>query len=110
MDLNIIAMQHDKATARNTKLVSHILNYCANFPDAAIIYAVNNMVIHIHTDSYYLSKPEAKGKAGEFLFLLSITDSLTKIPHNIIYVICQILKHVLASASESGLSAMFGNS
>ena len=38
MGLNTIASQQENATARTALLVTHILNYCATYPDAILTY------------------------------------------------------------------------
>ena len=68
------------------------------------------MNLYIHTDASFLSEPNAKSRAGGYFFLSSKCSDPTKATHNApIHVLCQILKNVLASASEAELSAMFEN-
>ena len=68
------------------------------------------MILHIHTDASFLSEPKAKSRDGGYFFLSNLPEDPTKAMHNApIHVLCQILKNVLASASEVELAEMFEN-
>eukprot|EP00957_Ditylum_brightwellii_P002717 209016-Ditylum_brightwellii.AAC.1 len=63
-----MASQQATATERTAKAVVMILNYCATYLDAVIRYYKSDMVLHVHSDSLYLSEPEARSRAdGHFL-------------------------------------------
>eukprot|EP00804_Cyclotella_cryptica_P000999 CCRYP_012348-RA/>CCRYP_012348-RA protein AED:0.11 eAED:0.11 QI:0/0/0/1/1/1/3/0/1327 len=65
----------------------------------------NNMVLAAHSDASYLSEPQARSGAGGHFFLSSNAD----IPPNngAILNIAHIIKHVMASATEAELAALF---
>ena len=110
MGLNTIALQQENATACTESLVTHLLNYCATYPDAVLTFDASNMILHIHTDASFLSKPKAKSRAGGYFFLSDFPKDPTKAVHNAaIHILCEILKNVLASASEAELAEMFKN-
>ena len=110
MGLNTIASQQENATARTAMLVTHILNYCATYPDAVLTFDASDMILHIHTDASFLSEPKAKSRAGGYFFLSDFPKDPTKAMHNApIHILCQILRNVLASAREAELAAMFEN-
>ena len=110
MGLNTISSQQENATAHMATLVTHILNYCATYPDAVLTFDASDMILHIHTDASFLSEPEGKRRAGGYFFLSDFPKDPTKAMHNApIHILCQILKNVLASASEAELAAMFEN-
>ena len=110
MGLNTIASQQENAMTRTSALLTHLLNFCATYPDAILTFNASDMILHIHTYASFLSKPKAKIRAGGYFFLSDFPDDPTKAMHNApIYLLCQILKNVLASASEAELAAMFEN-
>eukprot|EP00804_Cyclotella_cryptica_P018634 CCRYP_011441-RC/>CCRYP_011441-RC protein AED:0.43 eAED:0.43 QI:0/-1/0/1/-1/0/1/0/182 len=63
------------------------------------------MVLAAHSDASYLSEPQARSRAGGHFFLSSNAD----IPPNngAILNIAHIIKHVMASATEAELAALF---
>eukprot|EP00957_Ditylum_brightwellii_P116029 8851891-Ditylum_brightwellii.AAC.1 len=67
MGLNALASQQATATDEIANAVVMILNYCATYPDALLGYHKSDMVLHVHSDASYLSKKEAKSRAGSFL-------------------------------------------
>ena len=110
MALNTIATQQENATERTAMLVTHMLNYCATFPDAILTYDASDMILHIQSDASFLSEPKAKSRGGGYLYLSNNTESPTDAQHNgPIYCFCQVLKNILSSAAEAETSAMFKN-
>ena len=63
MTLNTIATHQENATEQTSMLVTHMLNYCATFPDAIITYDASDMILHIKSDASYLSEPKAKSRS-----------------------------------------------
>eukprot|EP00804_Cyclotella_cryptica_P009383 CCRYP_018078-RE/>CCRYP_018078-RE protein AED:0.44 eAED:0.44 QI:0/-1/0/1/-1/1/1/0/181 len=63
------------------------------------------MVLAIHSDASYLSEPAARSRAGGHFFL----SSNAEIPHNngAVLNIAHIIKHVVASATEAELAALY---
>ena len=53
MELNAIASQQEHATDRTAALVTHILNYCATFPDAVLTFDASDMILHIQSDASF---------------------------------------------------------
>ena len=93
MSLNNVAVQQEKATTYTKMLVRHMLSYCATYPTATLTNNASDMILHIHTDASYLSKPEAKIRAGGFFFLTSKTANIKDAPLNTqIHFLCQILE------------------
>eukprot|EP00957_Ditylum_brightwellii_P020181 1522065-Ditylum_brightwellii.AAC.1 len=60
----MLASQQATTTEETAKAVVMILNYCTTYPDAALRYHKNDMVLHVHSDASYLSEPEARNRAG----------------------------------------------
>jgi hypothetical protein len=66
------------------------------------------MILHIHSDASYLSEKEAKSRAGGF-FYISSTNTDTKLTNGAILIISKVLKHVMSSAAEAEIGAVFIN-
>ena len=91
MGLNTIATQQENATARTGTLVTHILNYCATYPDAVLTFYASDMILHIHTDASFLSKPKEKSRAGGYFYLSDLPSDPTQAMQNApIHILCQI--------------------
>eukprot|EP00804_Cyclotella_cryptica_P028836 CCRYP_008420-RA/>CCRYP_008420-RA protein AED:0.29 eAED:0.29 QI:0/0/0/1/1/1/4/0/762 len=73
--------------------------------EAVLTYHASDMVLAAHSDASYLSEPQARSRAGGHFFLSSNAD----IPPNngAILNIAHIIKHVMASATEAELAALF---
>ena len=69
MCLNMIATQYENKTAGTANLCTPILNCYATFPDAFLTFYASGMILHIHTDPSFISKPKAKNRAGGYFFL-----------------------------------------
>ena len=73
------------------------------------------MVLWVHRDASYLSFPKARSRAGGMHFLSDKPPS----PHDpanfeptlngILYVVCKILRNIMASAAEAELGALLLN-
>eukprot|EP00957_Ditylum_brightwellii_P058041 4401509-Ditylum_brightwellii.AAC.1 len=64
MGLNALASQQATATEETAKVVVMVLNYYATYPDAVLRYYKSDMVLHVHSDTSYLSEPEARSRPG----------------------------------------------
>eukprot|EP00804_Cyclotella_cryptica_P021686 CCRYP_018270-RC/>CCRYP_018270-RC protein AED:0.44 eAED:0.47 QI:0/-1/0/1/-1/0/1/0/186 len=82
-----------------------LLDYLATQEEAVLTYHASDMVLAAHSDASYLSEPQARSRAGGHFFLSSNAD----IPPNngAILNIAHIIKHVMASATEAELAALF---
>eukprot|EP00957_Ditylum_brightwellii_P139852 10656372-Ditylum_brightwellii.AAC.1 len=68
------------------------------------------MVLNIHTDASYLSEPNARSPAAIHYFLGPVPQQGQPILLNgAVHKICQVIKHVAASAAEAKLAEMFMN-
>jgi hypothetical protein len=79
------------------------LDYAATHPDAIVSYNASNMVLAAHSDALYLSKSNARSRAGGHFFMSSDTET----PHNdgAVMTISQIIKVALSSAAEAEVGA-----
>jgi hypothetical protein len=54
MPLNGIATEQTKATKKSQASAHQLLDYLTTHPDTTIIYHKSDMILHIHSDAYYL--------------------------------------------------------
>ena len=111
--LGTIASEQSYATSNTAKKITELLNYLATNPDETICYKHSDMVLWVHSDTSYLYCPKARIRAGGMHFLSDKPPS----PNNqtnfeptlnvIVYVVCKILRNIMASAAESELGALF---
>jgi hypothetical protein len=59
MPLNAIATEQTKAMEKTQAATNQMLDYLATHPDATIRYHASDMILHIHSDSSYLSVSNA---------------------------------------------------
>ena len=82
-------------------------------PDATIRYTSSDMVLHIHNDASYLSKPQARSRAGGHYFMGDIrpdmSKPLTTCPclNSPIHSIYRIMSNVMGSAAETEIGATY---
>jgi hypothetical protein len=73
--------------------------------DAVLSYHASNMVLAVHSNASYLSKPKAQSRVNGHFFL----SSNTTIPPNngAILNIAHIIKNVMSSATEAKLAGLY---
>ncbi len=86
-------------------LCKQCLDYVASQDKAILTYKASDMVLAIHSDAFYLSKPKARSQANSHMFMASNNE----IPKNngAILNILQIICAVMSSAAEAELGALF---
>ena len=68
------------------------------------------MVLNIHSDASYLSETRARSRvAGQFLLSRKSDPTKPILLNGALYIMCRILKFVVASAAEAELGALFLN-
>jgi hypothetical protein len=105
--LSSLTAAQAKPTKHTVFLIKWLLDYAATNPDAILTYKKSNMVIAVHSDASYLSKPSACSRVGGYFFCSSNVDD----PLNNIAVlnISKILKAVMSSAAKAKLGALYIN-
>jgi hypothetical protein len=109
MPINVLASEQSNATAVTADKVIKFLNYCNTHPETKIRYHASDMILHIHSDASYLSGNEAKSRAGGFFYMGSSTNTDKKLTNGAILIIRRVLKHVMSSAAEAEIGAVFIN-
>jgi len=70
--ISAIASQSSKPTKDMMRHTLQLLDYLATQEDAVLSYHASDMVLAVHSDASYLSKPEARSRAGGHFFLSSV--------------------------------------
>jgi hypothetical protein len=105
--ISAIASQSATPTTDTMQQTKQLLDYIASQEDAVITYNASDMILATHSDAGYLNEPKARSRAGGHFFLSTSAD----IPPNngAILNIAHIIKHVMASATEAELAALYIN-
>ena len=89
------------------KASHHLLDYVATHPNATIRYLASNMMLVVHSDASYLSERHAHSRAAGHFYLANKTNK--DLNNGTILTLSPIIRHVVASASEAELAALFYN-
>ena len=93
--------QSSKPTKDTLRQTLQLLDYLAMQEDAVLSYHASNMVLAVHSNASYLSKPKACSRAGGHFFLSSDT---TVPPNNgAVLNIAHKTKNVMSSATKAKL-------
>jgi hypothetical protein len=109
MPINVLASEQSKATEETTYKVIKLLNYCNTNPETKIRYHASDMILHINSDASYLSEGEAKSRAGGFFYMGNATKHDKNLTNATILIVSKVLKHVMSSAAEAEIGAVFIN-
>jgi hypothetical protein len=107
--INVLASEQSNATEETEDKVIKLLNYCNPHPKTKIRDHASDMILHIHSDASYLSENEAKSRAGGFFYMGNTTKNNKKLMNWAILIVSKFLKHVMSSAAEAGIGAVFIN-
>jgi hypothetical protein len=110
MPINVIASEQSKAAAVTADKVIKLLNYYNTHPETKIRYHASDMILRIHSDASYLSEKESKSKTGGFFNMGSSPKTETELTNGAVLIISKVLKHVMSSAAEAEIGAVFLNS
>jgi hypothetical protein len=109
MSINVLASEQSKATADTSDKIIKLLNYCNTHPETKIRYHASDMILYIHSDASYFLEREAKSRSGGFFYMGSSTNTAKKLTNGAIIIISTVLKHVMSSAAEAEIGAVFIN-
>jgi hypothetical protein len=109
MSIHVLASEQSNATEVTADKVIKLLNCCNTHPETKIRYHASDMILHIHSDASYLSENEAKRRAGVFFYMGSNNTTDKKLSNGAILIISKVLKHVMSSATEAEIGAVFIN-
>jgi hypothetical protein len=109
MPINLLASEQTKATSDTADKVIKLLNYCNTHPETKIRYHASDMILYIFSDVSYLSEREAKSRAGGFFYMGNSVKTANKLTNGSILIISTVFKHVMSSAAEAEIGAVFIN-
>jgi hypothetical protein len=86
-----------------------LINYCNTHPETKIRYHASDIILHIHSDTSYLSENKAKSRAGGFFYMGNATKHDKKLTNGAILIVSKKLKHAMSSVAEAKIGAVFIN-
>ena len=100
-----IASQSSNPTEDTLEQTKQFLDYVATQEEAVLTDNASKIQLAAHSNASYLSEPNARSRAGGHFFLS--TDS--SVPHNngAVLKFAHIIKHVMSSATEAKLAALY---
>ncbi len=105
--LSALSSAQSKATKHTSELVTWLLDYVATNPHAILAYKKSNMILTVHSNASYLSKPEARSRVGGHFYC---TSDMEDPPNNgAVLNVSKILDTVMSSAAEAELGALYIN-
>ena len=103
--LSSIASQQSNPTEATKRRMMQLVDYIATQEEAIITYSASNMVLTVHSNASYLSKPNAQSQARGHFFMS--TDTIHPPNNGDVLNITQIIKNVMSSAAKAELSALY---
>jgi hypothetical protein len=103
--LSSIAASQANGTIAVSEACQQLLDYFATHPNAGIRYKAWDMILALHTNASYLSEQAGKSRASGHFYLTN--NSSKNFNNNAILTISSIIKHVVSSASEAELAALY---
>ena len=90
------------------KKIKQLLDYATKHPDAIVTYRARDMILAVHSNTYYTSETNSRIRAGGegFFVYIEYPDPLN---NGAILTIAQIIKTFMFSASEAELVALYIN-
>ncbi len=108
MALSTIASKQTKGTEHTLEKAYQVLNDLVMHHDETVWYRASNMVMNIHLDTSYLSKPNARSTACGHFFMGSLPINGKSIKFNgVFHTLCSILWFVVESAAKAKQGALF---
>jgi hypothetical protein len=103
--ISAIASQSASPTEDTLEQTKQLLDYLATQEEAVLTFNVGDMILAAHSDASYLSEPQARSRAGGHFFLSG--DATIPQNNGAILNIAHIIKHVMTSATEAELAALY---
>ena len=108
--LNEVSITQAKPTQQTLAKCLRLLDYVATHPNATIRFHASDMILNIDSDVAYLVLPRARSRLAGHFFLSSDASPTRQAPPNgPILTKCRTIKHVVSSAAEAGIAALFHN-
>ncbi len=82
-----------------------LLNYLATQEDIVLSYHASDMVLAVHSNASYLSKPKACSRAGGHFFLSN--DTIVPPNSGAVLNIAHIIKNVMSLATKAEVAGLY---
>jgi hypothetical protein len=105
--LSTLASQQANLMEQTLALCKQFLDYMASQAEAVLTYKASDMVLAIHSNASYLSKPKSCSHMGRHIFMAGRDNIPTN--NGAILNILQIIQAVMSSPTEAELGALFLN-
>ncbi len=105
--LSSITSAQAKPTKATMASVTLFLDYAATHQHTVLTYHTSNMVLVIHSNASYLSKPKAHSQAGGHFFMSSNTADPAN--NGAVLNIAQLIKTIMSLAAEAELGVLYIN-
>jgi hypothetical protein len=105
--LSALASKQATPTEATMEKCLQFFNYAASQEDPILSYKASNMLLVIHSDTSYLSKPKACSQAGGHMFMAGQEEIPTN--NGTVLNMLQIIRAVMSSAAEAKLGILFIN-
>ncbi len=103
--ISATASQSSKLTKDTMRQTLQLLNYLATQEDAVLSYHASDMVLAVHSNASYLSKPKARSRAGGHFFL---SNDTTIPPNNgAVLNFAHIIKNVMSLATKVEFAGLY---
>jgi hypothetical protein len=102
--LSTIASRQTHGTKALQMACHQLLNYVATHPNAGIQFHASDMILAVHTNASYLSKPGGKSRAAGHFYLTNRNDK--DFNNGAVLTLSSIIKQAMSSALEAELTAL----
>ena len=103
--ISAIASQSATPTEEKTRQTPQLLDYIATQEKYVLTFKASDMKLEAHSNASYLSEPKACNRAGGHFYLF--IDSTIPQNNGLVLNIAHIIKHVMSSATEAELAALY---
>jgi hypothetical protein len=103
--LSTIVARQSHGTKALQEACHQLLDYVPTHLNAGIRFHASDMILAVHTDASYLSKPSSKSRAARHFYLTKHNDK--DFNNGAVLTLSSIIEHVMSSASEAELAALY---
>ena len=103
--LSAIASEQASPTENAIKKARKFMDYAATHPGAILTYRNSDMLLAVHSDTFYLSKPKDCSHAGGHFFFAIDAPILAN--NGAALNTANLIKTVMSSAAEAEMGAIF---
>ena len=106
--LGTLAASQTKGTEKTMEATIQLLRHAATNPDAAIRFYKSDTTLYAHSNTSYLSEPQARSRVGGFFYLGNSNEPADKpTPNGPVHVESRIMKQIMATTSKAEIGALF---